>query len=163
MWSLDGPHAVHPIQCLVYLFEDKEICASDVLFVEVLDAMELDSPTHTTHKLKLPNMVIPLQYPRYPRYPHKGYRYVGGNNIHTLTPTPHTLQQKPGGFQNPCHSLVFVRVCKGLNDMPVLEALRCHLKIIVHGNGLETQLLIQKSRDWSKLREGRTTYPARWS
>ena len=105
MWSLDGPHAVHPIQCLVYLFEDKEICASDVLFVEVLDAMELDSPTHTTHKLKLPNMVIPLQYPRYPRYPHKGYGYVGGNNIRTLTPTPHTLQQKPGGFQNPCHSL----------------------------------------------------------
>ena len=101
MWSLDGPHAVHPIQCLVYLFEDKEICASDVLFVEVLDAMELDSPTHTTHKLKLPNMVIPLQYPRYPRYPHKGYGYVGGNNIRTLTPTPHTLQQKPRGFQNP--------------------------------------------------------------
>ena len=102
---MDGPHAVHPIQCLVYLFEDKEICASGVLFVEVLDAMELDSPTHTTHKLKLPNMVIPLQYPRYPRYPHKGYGYVGGNNSRTLTPTPHTLQQKPGGFQNPCHSL----------------------------------------------------------
>ena len=56
-------------------------------------------------KRKLPNKVIPLWYPRYPRYPHKGYGFVGGNKFHTLTPTPHTPQQKPGGFQNPCHSL----------------------------------------------------------
>ena len=33
-WSLDGPHAIR----LVNLFEDEEICASDVLFAEVLDA-----------------------------------------------------------------------------------------------------------------------------
>ena len=53
----------------------------------------------------LPNKIIPLRYPRYPRYPHKGYGFVGGNKFCTLTPTPHTPQQKPGGFQNPCHSL----------------------------------------------------------
>ena len=57
-------------------------------------------------KRKLPNKVIPLRYPRYPRYPHKGYGFVGGNKFRTLTPTPHTPQQKPGGFQNPCHSLI---------------------------------------------------------
>ena len=110
-WSLDGPHAVCLIQGFVYLFKDKEICMFDVLFVEVLNTMELNSPTHTMCTLKLPNMVIPLQYPQYPRYPHKGYGYVGGNNIRTLTPTPHTLQQKPGGFQNPCHSLPTTSEC----------------------------------------------------
>ena len=67
-------------------------------------------------KRKLPNKVIPLLYPRYPRYPHKGYGFVGGNKFRTLTPTPHTPQQKPGGFQNPCHSLAAPRAAHTVNQ-----------------------------------------------
>ena len=65
-------------------------------------------------KRKPPNKVIPLWYPRYPQYPHKGYGFVGGNKSCTLTPTPHTPQQKPRGFQNPCHSLKVTLWCSAL-------------------------------------------------